>query len=90
MALPDYNMRQLLELKKFILVTKHIAGIPKWPFIYLGTKWYSIIDLATAALHQALVAVRDTVAAGGFDAVCRHKRQATEASPRGATMCSIL
>ena len=67
MALPDYNMRQLLEAGVHFGHQTHRWNPKMAPYIFGDRNGIHIIDLAQTVplLHQALVAVRDTVAAGG-------------------------
>jgi len=90
MALPDFTMRQLLEAGVHFGHQTHRWNPKMAPYIYGARNGIHIIDLAQTVplLHQALVAVRDTVAAGGRVLFVGTKRQAseplTEAAKRSA------
>jgi small subunit ribosomal protein S2 len=90
MALPDFNLRQLLE-----------AGVhfghrtqrwnPKMASYLFGSRNdIHIIDLTQTVplLHQALVAMRDVVAGGGRVLFVGTKRQATDPVAASAKRCA--
>jgi small subunit ribosomal protein S2 len=90
MALPDFNIRQLLE-----------AGVhfghqtQRWnprmaPFIYGSRNGIHIVDLTQTVpmLEQALKAVRETVAKGGRVLFVGTKRQAAGAVADAAEKCA--
>lgn len=80
MALPDFTMRQLLEAGVHFGHQTHRWNPKMAPYIYGVRNGIHIIDLAQTVplLHQALVAIRDTVAAGGRILFVGTKRQASE------------
>ncbi|MGE0212334.1 MAG: 30S ribosomal protein S2 [Parvibaculaceae bacterium] len=90
MALPDFTMRQLLEAGVHFGHQTHRWNPKMGSYIYGARNGIHIIDLAQTVplLHQALVAVRDTVAQGGRVLFVGTKRQAseplTEAAKRSA------
>ena len=90
MALPDYNMRQLLEAGVHFGHQTHRWNPKMAPYIFGDRNGIHIIDLAQTVplLHQALVAVRDTVATGGRVLFVGTKRQATEVIARTAQQCA--
>jgi small subunit ribosomal protein S2 len=90
MALPDYNMRQLLEAGVHFGHQTHRWNPKMAPYIFGDRNGIHIIDLAQTVplLHQALVAIRDTVAAGGRVLFVGTKRQATEVIARTAQQCA--
>ncbi len=90
MALPDYNMRQLLEAGVHFGHQTHRWNPKMAPYIFGDRNGIHIIDLAQTVtlLHQALVAVRDTVSAGGRVLFVGTKRQATEVIARTAQQCA--
>ena len=90
MALPDYNMRQLLEAGVHFGHQTHRWNPKMAPYIFGDRNGIHIIDLAQTVplLHQALVAVRDTVASGGRVLFVGTKRQATEVIARTAQQCA--
>lgn len=80
MALPDFSMRQLLEAGAHFGHQSHRWN-PKMSQYIFGTRNnIHIIDLAQTvpALHRALQAVSDTVAAGGRVLFVGTKRQAAD------------
>ena len=81
MALPDFSMRQLLEAGVHFGHQTHRWNPKMKNFIYGSRNGIHIIDLAQTVplLHQALVAIRDAVAAGGRVLFVGTKRQASEA-----------
>jgi len=80
MALPDFSMRQLLEAGVHFGHQTHRWNPKMKNFIYGSRNGIHIIDLAQTVplLHQALVAIRDAVAAGGRVLFVGTKRQASE------------
>jgi small subunit ribosomal protein S2 len=80
MALPDYDMRQLLEAGVHFGHQKHRWNPKMAPFIFGTRNNIHIIDLAQTVplLHQALKVVSDTVARGGRVLFVGTKRQAQE------------
>ncbi len=81
MALPAFNMRQLLEAGVHFGHQAHRWNPKMAPFIFGARNNIHIIDLTQSIplLHQALVKVSDTVAGGGRILFVATKRQATEA-----------
>jgi len=81
MALPDINMRQLLEAGVHFGHQKHRWNPRMGQYIFGVRNDVHIIDLAQTVplLHQALKAVSDTVAGGGRVLLVGTKRQAQEA-----------
>ena len=81
MALPDINMRQLLEAGVHFGHQKHRWNPRMGQYIFGVRNDVHIIDLAQTVplLHQALKAVSDTVAGGGRVLIVGTKRQAQEA-----------
>ena len=80
MALPDYSMRQLLEAGVHFGHQTHRWNPKMDPFIYGARNGIHVMDLSQTVplLHQALLAVRDTVAGGGRLLFVGTKRQAQE------------
>ncbi|MEQ8825812.1 MAG: 30S ribosomal protein S2 [Filomicrobium sp.] len=81
MALPVFNMRQLLEAGVHFGHQAHRWNPKMAPFIFGARNNIHIIDLTQTVplLHQALVKVSDTVAGGGRVLYVATKRQAQEA-----------
>jgi small subunit ribosomal protein S2 len=81
MALPEFTMRQLLEAGVHFGHQTHRWNPKMKPFIYGTRNGIHIIDLAQTVplLHQALVAIRDTVARGGRVLFVGTKRAAQDA-----------
>ena len=81
MALPAFNMRQLLEAGVHFGHQAHRWNPKMASFIFGARNNIHIVDLTqtTPLLHQALVKVSDTVAAGGRVLFVATKRQASEA-----------
>jgi small subunit ribosomal protein S2 len=81
MTLPDFSMRQLLEAGVHFGHQTHRWNPKMKNYIYGSRNGIHIIDLAQTVplLHQALVAIRDAVAAGGRVLFVGTKRQASEA-----------
>ena len=80
MALPAFNMRQLLEAGCHFGHQSHRWNPKMAPYIYGARNNIHIIDLAQTVplLHQALVKVSDVVAGGGRVLFVGTKRQASE------------
>ncbi len=80
MALPAFNMRQLLEAGVHFGHQSHRWNPKMAPFIYGARNNIHIIDLTqtTPLLHQALVKVSETVSGGGRVLFVATKRQASE------------
>ena len=81
MALPAFNMRQLLEAGVHFGHQSHRWNPKMAPFIFGARNNIHIVDLAQTVplFHQALVAVSDVVAKGGRVLFVGTKRQAGEA-----------
>ncbi len=90
MALPDFTMRQLLEAGVHFGHQTHRWNPKMESYIYGARNGIHIIDLAQTVpvLHQALVAVRDTIAAGGRMLLVGTKRQASEPVAEAARRCA--
>ncbi|MEO1206207.1 MAG: 30S ribosomal protein S2 [Pseudomonadota bacterium] len=80
MALPVFNMRQLLEAGVHFGHQSHRWNPKMAPFIFGARNNIHIIDLTQTVplLHQALVKISDTVAGGGRVLFVATKRQATD------------
>jgi small subunit ribosomal protein S2 len=80
MAVPAFNMRQLLEAGVHFGHQAHRWNPKMQPFIYGARNNIHILDLTqtTPMLHQALVKVSDTVANGGRVLFVATKRQASD------------
>jgi small subunit ribosomal protein S2 len=80
MALPDFTMRQLLEAGVHFGHQTHRWNPKMRNYIYGSRNGIHIIDLSQTVplLHQALVAVSDTVAKGGRVLFVGTKRSAAE------------
>jgi small subunit ribosomal protein S2 len=80
MALPAFNMRQLLEAGCHFGHQAHRWNPKMAPFIFGSRNNIHIVDLAQTVplLHQALVKVSDTVAKGGRVLFVGTKRNASE------------
>jgi small subunit ribosomal protein S2 len=80
MALPAFNMRQLLEAGVHFGHQTHRWNPKMAPFIFGARNNIHIIDLAQTVpmLHQALVTVSETVAKGGRVLFVGTKRQASD------------
>jgi small subunit ribosomal protein S2 len=81
MSLPDFSMRQLLEAGVHFGHQTHRWNPKMKSFIYGSRNGIHIIDLAQSVplLHQALVAIRDTVTGGGRVLFVGTKRAASDA-----------
>ena len=90
MALPDFTMRQLLEAGVHFGHQTHRWNPKMASYIYGARNGIHIIDLAQTVpvLHQALVTVRDTIAAGGRMLLVGTKRQASEPVAEAARRCA--
>jgi small subunit ribosomal protein S2 len=90
MALPDYNMRQLLEAGVHFGHQTHRWNPRMAPFLYGSRNKIHIIDLTQTVpmLHQALKAVRDVAAQGGRVLFVGTKRQASEPIADAAKRCA--
>jgi small subunit ribosomal protein S2 len=90
MALPNVNMRQLLEAGVHFGHQTHRWNPKMAPYIYGSRNNIHIIDLTQTVplLHQALVAIADTVAKGGRVLFVGTKRQASEAVAEAARSCA--
>ncbi len=80
MALPDFTMRQLLEVGAHFGHQSHRWNPKMAPYIYGARNSIHIIDLAQTVplLHQALKTVSDTVSKGGRVLFVGTKRQASD------------
>ncbi|HMM14165.1 MAG TPA: 30S ribosomal protein S2 [Parvibaculum sp.] len=90
MALPEFSMRQLLEAGVHFGHQTHRWNPKMAPFLFGDRNNIHIIDLAQTVplLHQALVAVRDVIAAGGRVLFVGTKRQASEPVATAARQCA--
>ncbi|MGB5947846.1 MAG: 30S ribosomal protein S2 [Parvibaculum sp.] len=90
MALPEFSMRQLLEAGVHFGHQTHRWNPKMAPFLFGDRNNIHIIDLAQTVplLHQALVAVRDVIAAGGRVLFVGTKRQASEPVALAARQCA--
>ena len=90
MALPEFNMRQLLEAGVHFGHQTHRWNPKMGQYIFGVRNGVHIMDLSqtTPLLHQALVAVRDTVASGGRVLFVGTKRQASEVVATAAKQCA--
>jgi len=81
MAVPAFNMRQLLEAGVHFGHQSHRWNPKMAPFIYGARNNIHIVDLTqtTPMLHQALVKISDTVAGGGRVLFVATKRAASDA-----------
>ena len=86
MALPAYNMRQLLEAGVHFGHQSHRWNPKMSTFIFGARNNIHIIDLAQTVplMHQALLQVSDVVAKGGRVLFVGTKRQASEAIAEAA------
>jgi len=86
MALPAYNMRQLLEAGVHFGHQSHRWNPKMQNFIFGARNNIHIIDLAQTVpmLHQGLLAVSDAVAKGGRVLFVGTKRQASDAIAEAA------
>ncbi|MEG9883831.1 MAG: 30S ribosomal protein S2 [Hyphomicrobiales bacterium] len=90
MALPDFTMRQLLEAGVHFGHQTHRWNPKMGSYIFGSRNNIHIIDLAQTVplLHQALVSVRDVVAARGRVLFVGTKRQASDTVAQAATRCA--
>jgi len=90
MALPDFTMRQLLEAGVHFGHQTHRWNPKMRDYIYGARSNIHIIDLSKTVplLHQALVAVHDTIAKGGRVLFVGTKRQAAAPVAEAATRCA--
>ncbi len=90
MALPDFTMRQLLEAGVHFGHQTHRWNPKMKRYIFGDRSNIHIIDLSKTVplLHQALVAVRDTVAKGGRVLFVGTKRQAADPVSEAAQRCA--
>ena len=90
MALPAFNMRQLLEAGVHFGHQSHRWNPKMKTFIFGARNKIHIIDLAQTVpmLHQALVATSDAVAKGGRVLFVGTKRQASDAISDAAKRCA--
>ncbi len=90
MALPTFNMRQLLEAGCHFGHQSHRWNPKMSPFIFGTRNNIHIIDLAQTVplLHQALLKVSDTVAEGGRVLFVGTKRQASDTVADAAKRCA--
>jgi small subunit ribosomal protein S2 len=86
MSLPDFTMRQLLEVGAHFGHQSHRWNPKMAPYIFGARNNIHIIDLAQTVplLHQALKTVSDTVAKGGRVLFVGTKRQASGAIAEAA------
>jgi len=90
MALPDFNMRQLLEAGAHFGHQTHRWNPKMEKFIFGSRANIHIIDLSQSIplLHQALVKVREVAASGGRVLFVGTKRQASEPVATAAKRCA--
>ncbi len=90
MALPEFTMRQLLEAGVHFGHQTHRWNPKMGQYIFGVRNNIHIIDLAQSVplLHQALLAVRNTVASGGRVLFVGTKRQASEPISDAAQRCA--
>ncbi len=90
MALPDYNMRQLLEAGVHFGHQTHRWNPRMQQYLYGSRTKIHIIDLTQTVplLHQALKTVRDVVSQGGRVLFVGTKRQASEGIADAAKRCA--
>jgi small subunit ribosomal protein S2 len=90
MALPDFNMRQLLEAGAHFGHQTHRWNPKMERFIFGSRANIHIIDLSQSIplLHQALVKVREVAAGGGRVLFVGTKRQASEPVATAAKRCA--
>ena len=90
MALPAFNMRQLLEAGVHFGHQSHRWNPKMAPFIFGARNNIHIVDLAQTVplLHQALLQVSDVVAKGGRVLFVGTKRQASDAIAEAAGRCA--
>jgi small subunit ribosomal protein S2 len=90
MALPDFNMRQLLEAGAHFGHQTHRWNPKMERYIFGSRANIHIIDLSQSIplLHQALVKVREVAAGGGRVLFVGTKRQASEPVATAAKRCA--
>ena len=90
MALPDFNMRQLLEAGVHFGHQTHRWNPKMASYLFGSRNNIHIIDLAQTVplLHQALLAVKGVVAQGGRILFVGTKRQASEPVADAAKRCA--
>ncbi len=90
MALPEFNMRQLLEAGVHFGHQKHRWNPKMGSYIFGDRNDIHILDLAQTVplLHQALKAVSDSVTAGGRVLFVGTKRQASQPVAEAAKRCA--
>ena len=90
MSLPDYNMRQLLEAGVHFGHQTQRWNPKMAPYIFGDRNGIHIMDLSKSVplLHQALVLIEETIAAGGRILFVGTKRQASEPIARYAKQCA--
>jgi small subunit ribosomal protein S2 len=90
MALPDYNLRQLLEAGVHFGHRTQRWNPKMGPYIFGTRNDIHIIDLTQTVpmLHQALLAMRDAAAGGGRVLFVGTKRQATDPIAAAAKRCA--
>lgn len=90
MAVPAFDMRQLLEAGVHFGHQSHRWNPKMGQYIFGSRNNIHIIDLAQTVplLHQALVAVSDTVARGGRVLFVGTKRQAADTIAESANRCA--
>src|ERR687893_1384543 len=90
MALPDFNMRQLLEAGAHFGPQTHRWNPKMERYIFGSRANIHIIDLSQSIplLHQALVAVREVAAKGGRVLFVGTKRQASDPVSVAAKRCA--
>jgi small subunit ribosomal protein S2 len=90
MALPDFNMRQLLEAGAHFGHQTHRWNPKMQRYIFGSRANIHIIDLSQSIplLHQALVKVREVAAEGGRVLFVGTKRQASDPVANAAKRCA--
>ena len=90
MALPDYSMRQLLEAGVHFGHQTHRWNPKMGRYIFGARNNIHILDLSKTVplLHQALLAVQETVAGGGRVLFVGTKRQASQPIAEAAQKCA--
>ena len=90
MAVPAFNMRQLLEAGVHFGHQSHRWNPKMAPFIYGSRNKIHIVDLTQTVpmLHLALTKVSDTVASGGRVLFVATKRQAADGIAEAAKRCA--
>ena len=90
MALPDFSMRQLLEAGVHFGHQTHRWNPKMGRYIYGTRNNIHIMDLSKTVplLHQALLAVQETVAGGGRVLFVGTKRQASTPLSEAAQRCA--